>query len=304
MTNAASHHLLWQDMPLAEREREYSPSSCIGGNYQPFIAAYQTRSTDARAQSTSEGAVWHTHRYGEKAAQQLALCMPPPSRAIASRPAGLLVFIHGGYWQELSAQDSLFPAATCARRGLAFAALDYTLAPAASVQDIVLECRRAFIWLFHHAQALGVDASRIVVAGSSAGAHLAAMVAMPGALPDGHGGWFVVRAAVLVSGIYDLEPLVGTSINKALALNPASAQQVSPLRLSLRGLPDALVCWGAVETEEFKRQSRDFAHAVAVAGTPCESFEIPLRNHFDVIMDLADASTRLGAATLSFFYAN
>jgi arylformamidase len=304
MPNTASHTLLWQDMSLEEREREYSPSSCIGGNYQPFIAAYQTRSNDARAQSIGEGATWHTHRYGEKAAQQLELCMPPPSRAIASRPAGLLVFIHGGYWQELSAQESLFPAATCAQRGLAFAALDYTLAPTASVADIVVECRRAFIWLFHHAQALGVDASRIVVAGSSAGAHLAAMVAMPGALPDGHGGSFVVRAAVLVSGIYDLEPLVGTSINKALALTAASAQQVSPVRFPLRGVPDALVCWGAVETEEFKRQSQDFAHALAEAGTPCESFEVPRRNHFDVIMDLVDGSSGLGAATLSFFYAN
>jgi arylformamidase len=304
MANAASHYLIWQDMSLEQREREYSPSSCIGGNYQPFIAAYQTRSSDAHAQSISEGAIWHTHRYGEKAAQQLALCMPPPSRAIGSRPAGLLVFIHGGYWQELSAQDSLFPAATCAQRGVAFAALDYTLAPAASVADMVVECRRAFTWLFQHAKALGVDASRIVVAGSSAGAHLAAMVALPGALPDSRGGWFAVRAAVLVSGIYDLEPLVGTSVNKALALTPASAQQASPARLPLRGLPETLVCWGAVETEEFKRQSRDFAHALAAAGTPCESFEVPRRNHFDVTLDLADASTGLCDATLSFFYAN
>jgi arylformamidase len=304
MTNLASHYLHWQAMSLEEREREYSPSSCIGGNYRPFINAYQTRSRDAHAQSIGDGATWYTHRYGDQASQQLALCMPPPSRAIASRPVGLLVFIHGGYWQELSAQDSLFPAAACAQRGLAFAALDYTLAPAASVEAIVIECRRALVWLFHHAQELGLDASRIVVAGSSAGAHLAAMAAMPGALPDGHGGSFGVRAAVLVSGIYELEPLIGTSVNKALRLNPASARQVSPASLPLRGVANTLVCWGAVETNEFKRQSRDFANALNAVGTPCESFEVPRRNHFDVILDLADASTSLGAATLSFFYDN
>jgi arylformamidase len=301
MTSAAQSNPPWQQMSPEQRERAYSPSSCIGGNYQPFIAAYQTCSSDARAHSISEGASWHTHRYGEQPMEQLVWCLPSPSRAIASRPAGLLVFIHGGYWQELSAQDSLFPAAACASRGLAFAAVDYTLAPAASVADIVAQCRRALVWVFQHAQALGVDASRIVVAGSSAGAHLAAMVAMPGALPDGAGGFFTVRAAVLVSGIYALEPLVGTTINTALALTPASAKQVSPALLPLRGFPRALVCWGAVETDEFKRQSRDFANALRAAGTPCETFEVPQRNHFDVIMDLADASTRLGAATLSLF---
>jgi arylformamidase len=304
MTSAAQSNPPWQQMSIEQRESAYSPSSCIGGNYQPFIAAYQTCSRDARDQSSSEGASWHTHRYGEQPTEQLALCLPSPSRAVAGRPAGLLVFIHGGYWQELSAQDSLFPAAACARRGLAFAALDYTLAPAASVADIVVQCRRALVWVFQHAQALGVDASRIVVAGSSAGAHLAAMVAMPDALPDGEGSSYAVRAAVLVSGIYELEPLVGSSINSALALNPVSARQVSPSLLALSGFPRSVVCWGAVETEEFKRQSRDFATALATAGTPRETFEVPLRNHFDVILDLSDPSTRLGATTFSLFEAN
>jgi arylformamidase len=301
MTNAALHSLPWQQMPSEEREREYSPSSCIGGNYQPFIAAYQTRSAQARADCSAMGATWSTHHYGEQAAQQLTLCLPPTSKAPATQPTGLLVFIHGGYWQELSAADSLFAATACTQRGAAFAALDYTLAPAASVADMVAECRRALVWLFQHAKALGVDTSRIVVAGSSAGAHLAAMVALPGALPDGAGGSFAVRAAVLVSGIYTLEPLVGTSINTALALSPASARQVSPALLPLRAFPETLVCWGAVETAEFKRQSLEFVHALSAVGTPCISFEVAQRNHFDVILDLADASTRLGAATLSFF---
>ncbi len=304
MTQAASHQLLWQAMSLAERERAYSPSSCIGGNYHPFIVAYQTQSVDARAECIALGATWSTRHYGQQAAQQWILCLPPASKTPVSQPAGLLVFIHGGYWQELSANDSLFPATACLQRGLAFAALDYTLAPAASVADMVAECRNALVWIFQHAKALGVDASRIVVAGSSAGAHLAAMVALPGALPDGAGGSFAVRAAVLVSGIYELEPLIGTSINAALALSPASARQVSPALLPLRGFPETVVCWGAVETEEFKRQSIEFAHALNAVGTPCASFEVPQRNHFDVILDLADASTRLGAATRAFFNAS
>jgi arylformamidase len=294
----------WQRLSPPERERAYSPSSCIGGNYQPFITAYQTRSGEARENCTALGATWARRRYGEKSAQQLELCLPQTQAGKDKAKPGLLVFIHGGYWQELSSNDSLFPATACIARGQAFAAIDYSLAPAASVTEIVAECRKALVWLFSHAQELGLDAARIVVAGSSAGAHLAAMVALSGVLPDSQGGGFAVRAAVLVSGIFELEPLVGTSINCALALNPASAQQSSPALCPLVGFPETLVCWGAVETDEFKRQSRDFAASLRAAGAHCETIEVPQRNHFDVILDIADASTRLGAATFSLFNAS
>ncbi len=295
-------HQAWQQMQLQERERAYSPSSCIGGHYLPFIQAYQTRSQEAHAQCLAQGARWSTHSYGQCITQRWLLCMPPLQNAARQPgPVGLLVYIHGGYWQELSAQDSLFPAAACIERGLAFAALDYTLAPQATVADIIAQCRSALTWLFRHAAALGVDAQRIVVAGSSAGAHLSAMVALPGALPDGHGGMFALHAAVLVSGIYELEPLVGTSINTALGLNPQSAQQASPLRAPLRGFPRTQVCYGAVETYEFKRQSQEFSQALTAAGAQCEMFEVQQRNHFDVILDLVDPSTRLAATTWALF---
>jgi arylformamidase len=97
---------------------------------------------------------------------------------------------------------------------------------------------------------------------------------------------------------------VGTSINDALGLDVGAALSVSPIRLPLAGFSPALVVWGAVETEEFKRQSREFASALAVAGTRCETAEIPERNHFDVILDLADASTWLGEQTLRLFEPN
>ena len=204
----------------------------------------------------------------------------------------MLLFIHGGYWQELSKQESAFAAEQTVAEGLAFAALDYTLAPQASVAEIVAECRQALAWLVEHAARLGVDGGRIVVAGRSAGAHLAAMVALPRAGPR-------VAGVVLVSGLYELEPLVGTSINTALSLTPAAAQAVSPALLELKGFPPSVVCWGEIETAEFKRQGRDFAQRLQQVNTPCRVFEVPQRNHFDVILDLADPATELGRATLA-----
>ena len=285
-------------MAQAQLQREYSPSSCIGGNYRPFIQAYRSRSTLARARCEALGANWSQRRYGPGAAQTLELCLPAATASATSKP-GLLVFIHGGYWQELSAQDSLFAASACIERGQAFAALDYTLAPQATVQRIVAECRQATAWLFAHAPELGLDASRVVVAGSSAGAHLAAMVAQRPWLEAATAHAGRICAAILVSGVYELEPLIGTDINQALGLDPAAARQVSPALQDLAGFPPSIVCWGEIETHEFKRQSRDFGAALRSAGSACESFELPGRNHFDAILDLANDSTQLGRATLA-----
>lgn len=285
------------DLPLAERERAYAPSSCIGGDYAPFVRQYATRSADAlRAHPARRNLA-----YGALASNTLDLFLPPASVSPASSGStlpALLVFIHGGYWQELSKNESLFAATDCIAGGAAFAALDYTLAPQATVEQMALECRAALRWLHAHADALGFDARHIVVAGSSAGAHLAAMCCLRGwpgdvDLPPG-----LPAAAVLVSGVYELAPLLGTSINDALSLTCASAAQVSPLRFSLAGFPPALVCWGEIETEVFKRQSRAFARAVAAgARTPTPASEIPGRNHFDVVLDLACRGTELGDAT-------
>jgi arylformamidase len=274
-----------------EREREYSPSSCIGGDYQPFIAAYEAQSLEARRLTESRGARWHELRYGDAPAQRIDLCLPAQASPMQRVP--LLVFIHGGYWQELSARDSLFAAAGCVEAGLAFAAIDYTLAPQAGVPQIVRECGAAIEALAACGPSLGFDPRHIVVAGSSAGAHLAAMAALPGAVQA------PLRGVVLVSGIYDLRPLVGTSINDALGLDEATARQVSPALHSVRGFPRTVVAWGAVETREFKRQSREFAAQLQKEGTACETVEIPARNHFDVILDLANPGTLLGARTLA-----
>lgn len=285
----------WRAFDDATREREYSPSSCIGGDYRPFIAAYAERSAAARARFTGPASRLDL-AYGAGSAQRLDLFVPAAPAASGAPP--LLVFIHGGYWQELSKNESSFAAADALAQGFAFAALDYTLAPAATVAAMVEECRRALRWLRAHASELGAGGGRLVVAGSSAGAHLAAMCALPRA-----GEAALVDGAVLVSGIYEVEPLVGTSINAALGLDAAAARAVSPALADLRGFPPAVVCWGAVETAEFKRQGRDFAAALRRAGTRCDDFEVPGRNHFDVILDLADPRTPLGTAVAGQMHA-
>lgn len=264
-----------------DREREYSPSSCLpDGDYRPFVAEYR-RASDAAwsALAARSDVALSTIAYGPAASQTLDVAIP-----IAELHPPMVVFFHGGYWQELSKLDSRFAAADCVDRGWAFAAVDYTLAPDADLAGIVEESRASVGALIDHAPALGFDHGKVVVAGSSAGAHLAAMVALD--TPE------AVRAAVLVSGIFELEPLIGTSVNEALSLDMESARSNSPLLADLGAFPTSLLAFGENETAEFKAQSRVFADHLPTASV----LEVPGRNHFDVIVDLATPGTVLGDA--------
>jgi arylformamidase len=270
-------------LPDDIREREYSPSSCIGGNYGPFIQAYKSESELAYQRC----AHLKNLAYGLKPPNTLDLFLPSGKSSSPGKPMPLLVFIHGGYWQELSKEASVFAAADCVAQGFAFCAIDYTLAPHADIQTIIQECKSALAWLHAHAAEYGFDPHQIVVAGSSAGAHLASLCA----LCEG------VKGVALVSGIYDLEPLIGTSVNPALQLTPQTARDASPQHKPLTFFPNTVVCWGSVETAEFKRQSREFARKIAMrsnVGATLEQFEIADRNHFDVIMSLMRPDTLLG----------
>jgi len=275
----------WRRLSEAEREREYSPSSCIGGNYRPYIRAYADLSEAARRAHPPK-----TLRYGPGERQTLDLFLPD---GVAEPP--LLVFFHGGYWQELSKNESAFLAPAWHAAGFAHAVVGYTLAPAARLPDIVDACRAAVRWLHERADTLGFDAGRIVIAGSSAGAYLAAACADALRIPP--------RGIVPISGIYDVAPLVGTSINDALGLDDATAASMDLLTAPRRFCP-AVIAWGEIETSEFKRQSRAFAARLAREAIACRTLEVPGRNHFDVVLGLGDPASPLFALARVLFDAD
>jgi arylformamidase len=277
----------WRTWPLAQREREYSPSSCVS-SLAPILAEYSARSREAERSLPCQKNL----RWGDGPDETLDFF------PAASRDAPLLLFIHGGYWQELSKDDSLFAAPDCLANGIAYAAIDYTLAPRASIAGIVDQCRRAVASLHRQAATLGFDRRRLYVAGSSAGAHLAAMLLVRGwhgthGVPDD-----AVAGAVLLSGIYDLAPLVGTYIDAALRLTAADTSALSPIRLPHGRSVPAIVAWGELETGEFKRQSRAYAEQLQACGFSGSAFEVAGTNHFDIVFGLANRTNTLGRATL------
>ncbi len=189
--------------------------------------------------------------------------------------APLLVFIHGGYWQMRRKETFRFLAAGALHHGISVALPGYTLAPEQNLAGIVTEIRDALRWLREHAGSLGFDRSRIVVAGWSAGGHLAAMAAdEPG-----------VTGVLAISGIFDLEPIRLCCLNNKLLLKPEEVAGLSPLRLPLSEKPLFAVC-GSDELPELQRQSWDFARRRAAAKLPGGAFTLAGCNHFTILEEL------------------
>ena len=210
--------------------------------------------------------------------------------------APVLVFIHGGYWQRLDKNDFDYIAEPFVATGAAVVNVNYTLAPRVTMDEIVRQVRAAIAWTWREAKGFNGDPARIHVAGHSAGGHLTAMAALttwdgfaPGLPAD------VVKSALAISGLYELEPLRFTYLNDALKLDAAAARRNGPAPFVRKGAAPLALAVGADETQEFLRQQRDFAKALAAAGPPPEAVEIAGRHHFDVIHDLADPGTKLHA---------
>jgi arylformamidase len=264
-------------------ELEYSPSTCVDepGGVDALLAAYRTASERARDSVPPQ-----TYAYGSLPCEQLDVFAAGPGSAAH-------LFVHGGYWQELSKDDSCFPAPGFVGRGITFITVDYGLAPEFSLDQIVTQVRSALAWVHTHAAEIGIDAGRLVVSGSSAGAHLAAMAALTDWSRHGLSAG-PIAGLVLLSGIYDLDPLVDTYINDAVGMDRDTARRNSPL-LQVPGPPiPAVVAWGEHETAAFKRQSGAFADAWQGSGAAVTRLEAAGRNHFDIVHDLADAATPLG----------
>jgi arylformamidase len=198
----------------------------------------------------------------------------------AEANAPTVTYIHGGYWQANDKENYAFVAEGPLSAGFNVAVIEYTLAPEASVDQMVAEMGRAAGWLHENLGRYGADPDQIYMAGHSSGGHLTASNIHHPAL----------RGGVSISGLFDLDPMRFTHFNDKLRLTEQTARALSPYYNVPATAAPLLVAFGGGELAEFHRQSKELVEKWSAAGLKCKLLEVPGANHFTAVEALASPS--------------
>lgn len=256
----------WGTMSRAERDAAYSNSGAVA-NSAELVAQFAAASARFRAAHPQ-----HLDcRYGPR--ERNAWDLFPA----ADPNAPCIVFIHGGYWQRNSKEGMAGLIAGPYERGWSAALPGYTLAPDASMTEIVGEINAALDWLAANGPAHGI-AGPVVVSGWSAGGHLTAMC-----LDHPR-----VHAGLAISGLFELGPIRDTDLDVKLRLTDAEIAGLSPLRRPVVDKP-LLITYGAAELPALVADSRDFHAYRAAAHAPGALLPVPAADHFTIMDELSDA---------------
>ena len=217
--------------------------------------------------------------------------MPP---GIIDAPPGILVSL------PLDKSDFSYVARGFVRHGITTVVVNYALAPDASMDEIVRQNRAAAAWVWRNAASFGGDSSRIHALGQSAGGHLAAMLlatdwpAFGVGLPAD-----LVKSAVSISGIYDLEPIRLCYLNDKLGMDESEAQRNSPVAQRYPVSAPLMLVSGDIESDEYERQAGDMAAVWEAHGYPLSRLELPGYNHFTMADQLRDPDSELTRAVMA-----
>jgi len=278
---------LYRGMDQATLDRQYNARAsvpCYETEHQAYV-----RESERVQQAFPDR---ETVVYDEDSGEQLDLYGAAPGRPV-------FLWIHGGYWRAGSRHDNAFAAGGLVPRGVAVAVMDYSLAPAARIGEIVRQVCAAVAWLGHHGGARGLRTDRIHVGGSSAGGHLVGMLQADGWPSDFGLSQHPIGAALALSGLYDLEPLQHTHINDWMRFTPEDIAQNSPERLiPARSSVQLVASVGGLETDEFRRQTASYAQHWRRAGHALQCVDMPDHNHFSIARSLSQPNGALVESVL------
>ena len=261
----------WRSLNREDLDRGLNNSAAVAGSGD-IVAGWDRRSTEMRAAHPDHLDL----RYGPRERNRVDFF-----KAAASAPT--LLFIHGGYWQMRAKENFALFAAGPMAHGINVALIGYTLAPDATLDEIVAEIHAGIDYLTGRLPDLGGDASRIGVSGWSAGGHLTAMALSH---PKVMGG-------VAISGIYDLEPIRHSYLNEKLGLDEAMSRRNSPIMQAAGAIKPLALTVGSGELPQLRKQTADFAAHRAGCGLPVSYEEIPGADHFSIMNEMLAPAGRI-----------
>ena len=285
--NSSSERIAWLN-------EQYSPSR-TAHDFNASIQSYKVGTEAARAAIAG-----NRHRvlaYGAPSSNRIECFLPRTEGAPggARRGAPIFAFLHGGWWQDLSIDYAAAPAVALTDAGAIYASIGYTLTPAVQLREIVAEVSAALTTIAANATGMGGDPRRIVLAGHSAGAHLAAtqLTALTPEAPR-----YTAAGLLLIGGAYDLGPIAESYVNEKVRMSEADAAALSPALLTpLHDVP-VKIRVGEEEPEEFHRNAALLLECWSPSLSAIDSATLSGRDHFDALDELADPHGRLYADAL------
>jgi len=261
----------WRGMSQEGRDRGLNNGVAVAGSAD-IVAGWERRSAEMRGRYSDHLDL----RYGPRERNRIDFLK-------SAEKGPTLVFIHGGYWQHRAKEVFTLFAAGPMAHGINVALFGYTLAPDATLDEIVAEIHQGIDFLIEQLPALGGNASRIVVSGWSAGGHLASV-----ALSHPQ-----VKAGMGISGIYDLEPIRHSYLNVKLGLDEAMSRRNSPVMQAGGAMKPLSLVVGSAELPLLRKQTADFACHRAKYGLPVTYEEIPGADHFTIMNEMVSPTGQI-----------
>ncbi len=261
----------WRGMSQEDRDLGLNNGVAVAASAD-IVAGWERRSTEMRARFPGHLDL----RYGPRERNRIDFL-----KAAENGPT--LVFIHGGYWQQRAKEVFTVFAGGPMAHGINVALFGYTLAPDASLDQIVAEILEGIDFLAEQLPDLGGDPSRIAVSGWSAGGHLTSM-----ALSHPQ-----VKAGMGITGIYDLEPIRHSYLNVKLGLDEAMSRRNSPIMQAGGAMKPLSLVVGSAELPLLRKQTADFAGHRARFGLPVTYEEIPGADHFTIMDAMVSPAGRI-----------
>jgi arylformamidase len=227
--------------------------------------------------------------YGSGARERLDFF---PTKSPKNAPT--LLFVHGGYWQRGDKSVYSFLAEPFLSAGISFAAISYDFCPGSRISEIASQVASAVCWLEENIESLGANKDRMFISGHSAGGHLSGMMVTSARRTEGRTPF---KGAMLLSGIFDLNPLMTTSHNQQLKIDEEEARLCSPAMRHSLLRDNLLVGCGVGESTEFNRQSNLLVETMRQDGANVAQYHAE-GNHLDIIDELSKQDSGLFQAAL------
>lgn len=277
----------WRRYGVEEIEAQFNPRRSV-----PDFEDHQARHAawSAAARTALEGRV--DVAYGDGPLHKVDLF---PAAGVSEAPVH--VFFHGGYWRAQDKANFAHVARTLVGEGICAVIANYDLCPAVTLDGTVASALRAIAWTWRHARDYGGDPDRLTLSGHSAGAHLCAM-ALAHDWPAAGLPADVIKGAVPISGIFDPEPAMHTTVNAEIRLTEEIARRNDALRLAPRVRCPVELFVGGDEPEGWIQQSELYAAHLRRHGLAPELTVVPGAHHFDILDQFLDASSPITRAVV------